>query len=82
MRKIREIAGYLLGGLMFVLLVPTLMWLASGRPDLLTVSLPRMIIALILAVACVVGVHRLYCYHVAPSPQRGKASPQGLWRGI
>lgn len=49
MRKLREIAGYVLGGLMFVLLLPTLMWLASGRPDLLAVSLPRMIIALILA---------------------------------
>lgn len=50
MRKIREIAGFVLGGLMFVLLIPTLMWLASGRPDLLAVSLPRMIIAMILAV--------------------------------
>lgn len=50
MRKIKEIVGYVLGGLMFVLLIPTLMWLASCRPDLLTVSLPRMIIALILAV--------------------------------
>ena len=34
MKKLREIAGYLLGGLMFVLLIPTLMWLASGRPNL------------------------------------------------
>ena len=50
MRKLREITGYVLGGLMFVLLIPTLMWLASGRPNLLTVSLPRMIIALIFAV--------------------------------
>ena len=49
MQKLKEIVGYLLGGLMFVLLIPTLMWLASGRPDLLTVSLTRMIIALILA---------------------------------
>lgn len=49
MRKIKEIVGYVLGGLMFVLLIPTLMWLASCRPDLLPVSLPRMIIALILA---------------------------------
>jgi len=34
MKKIREIAGYVLGGLMFVLLIPTLMWLVSGRPSL------------------------------------------------
>lgn len=50
MLKLREITGYLLGGLMFVLLIPTLMWLASGRPELSAVSLPRMIIALMLAV--------------------------------
>ena len=34
MKKIREIAGYVLGGLLFVLLLPALMWLASGMPDM------------------------------------------------
>ena len=50
MRKIREIAGYALGGLMFVLLIPTVMWLASGRPDLCAVPVWRMVIAIVLAV--------------------------------
>ena len=50
MRKLREIAGYLLGGMMFVLLIPTLMWLVSGRPDLLTAPVWRVVIAIMLAV--------------------------------
>ena len=50
MRKLREIAGYALGGLMFVLLIPTLMWWVSGKPDLAAVPVPRMLIALVLAV--------------------------------
>ena len=34
MKKLKEIVGYALGGLLFVLLIPTLMWWASGRPGL------------------------------------------------
>ena len=49
MRKLREIAGYVLGGLMFVLLMPTLMWLASGMPCLLPVPLWRLVVAVVLA---------------------------------
>ena len=50
MKKLKEIAGYALGGLMFVLLIPTLMWWASGMPDLLAAPVARMMIALVLAV--------------------------------
>ena len=50
MRKIREIAGYALGGLMFVLLIPTLMWWASGMPNLLPIPITRMVIVMVLAV--------------------------------
>ena len=50
MHKLREIAGYVLGGLMFVLLIPTLMWLASGRPNLCVVPVWRMVVAIVLAV--------------------------------
>lgn len=49
MKKLKEIAGYVLGGLMFVLLIPTVMWLVSGRPDYLAAPLWRRVIALILA---------------------------------
>ena len=50
MKKLREIAGYVLGGLMFVLLIPTLMWLASGRPNLGDIPVWRIVIAVVLAV--------------------------------
>ena len=46
----REIAGYVLGGLMFVLLIPTLMWLASGRPNLGEIPVWRIVIAVVIAV--------------------------------
>ena len=36
MKKFREIAGYVLGGVMFVVLLPTIMWLASGMPEFWT----------------------------------------------
>ena len=35
---LREIAGYVLGLLVFVGLMPTLMWLASGRPGIVAVA--------------------------------------------
>ena len=50
MQKLKEIAGYALGGLMFVLLIPTLMWWVSGMPNLLAAPMTRMVIALMLAV--------------------------------
>ena len=49
MRKLKEIAGYALGGLMFVLLIPTQMWWASGMPDLLAAPVARMVISIVLA---------------------------------
>ena len=49
MRKLKEIAGYALGGTMFVLLIPTLMWWVSGIPNLLAAPVARMVIALLLA---------------------------------
>lgn len=50
MKKMREIAGYMLGGLMFVLLIPTVMWLASGRPDFWGIPVWRIVIVAVLAV--------------------------------
>lgn len=50
MKKLREIAGYVLGGLMFVLLIPTVMWLASGRPDFGDIPVWRIVITVLLAV--------------------------------
>ena len=50
MRKLKELFGYALGGLMFVLLIPTLMWWVSGMPNPLAAPVTRMVIALVLAV--------------------------------
>ena len=50
MRKLKEILGYALGGLMFVLLIPTLMWSVSGMPNLLATPVARIVIGLVLAV--------------------------------
>ena len=50
MRKLREILGYALGGLMFVLLIPTLMWWVSRMPNLLAAPMARIVFALVLAV--------------------------------
>ena len=38
---LKEIIGYLLGAILFVGLMPVLMWLASGRPELFPVSIIR-----------------------------------------
>ena len=50
MRKLKELLGYALGGLMFVLLIPTLRWWVSGMPNLLAAPVARILIAFVLAV--------------------------------
>ena len=50
MQKLKELLGYALGGLMFVLLIPTLMWWASGMPVLLAAPVARIVIAFVLVV--------------------------------
>lgn len=50
MRKARELLGYALGGLMFVLLIPTLMWLASGQPELCAIPVWKMVMSIVFAV--------------------------------
>ena len=49
MKKLKEFAGYALGGLMFVLLIPTLMWWVSGMPKFGVVPVWRLVVALVLA---------------------------------
>ena len=47
---IRNAAGYLLGGLVFVVLIPATMWLASGRPALWPVCWWQLGLAAVLSV--------------------------------
>jgi protein-S-isoprenylcysteine O-methyltransferase Ste14 len=50
MRKFVEVVGYALGGLMFVVLIPAIMWLASLMPDICEVGVGRIVVAAVLAV--------------------------------
>lgn len=51
MNKLQETFGYALGFVLFVLLIPALMWFCSGRPSLTAVHAAQAILALLLAVA-------------------------------
>lgn len=48
MKKLREVIGYLLGGLLFVALMPAVMWLASGMPSLDSITFGRALVAVVL----------------------------------
>ncbi|MBP5364576.1 MAG: isoprenylcysteine carboxylmethyltransferase family protein [Bacteroidales bacterium] len=51
MKILKEIFGYVLGGVLFVGLIPFLMWLASGRPAVFPIDIVRLAIGAALAVA-------------------------------
>ena len=71
MRKLREFIGDLLGGLLFVALMPTVMGLVSGRPDLWPVGAARAIVAIIL----MLGGLSLSIWTIIYMKQRGKGNP-------
>ena len=71
MRQIREIIGYLLGGLLFVALLPAVMWLASGRPVLGHVgALKAALIGLLM-----LGGLALSVWTIVYMRRRGKGNP-------
>lgn len=51
MRLLRELLGYLLGGVLFVGAMPALMWLLSGQPRLWPLPLLRVAVAAVLVIA-------------------------------
>ena len=51
MKILKEIFGYVLGGILFVALIPSIMWFASGQPEVLPIGNVRLIIGIILAAA-------------------------------
>lgn len=71
MKLLREILGYLLGGLLFVALMPTLMWLASGRPALYPIGQTRAVFALILMLCGLT----LSVWTIIYMKRRGKGNP-------
>ncbi|MBQ1605435.1 MAG: isoprenylcysteine carboxylmethyltransferase family protein [Bacteroidales bacterium] len=50
MRKLVEVFGYALGGLMFVILIPAIMWLASLMPNNSNVEVWQIVVAAELAI--------------------------------
>ena len=71
MKKLREIVGYLLGGLLFVALIPAIMWLVSGRPALGHVGAAKAILIGIL----MLGGLALSVYTIIYMKKRGKGNP-------
>ncbi len=71
MKKLREIIGYLLGGVLFVGLMPTVMWLASGMPALTSINLGRAIAADVLIF---IGL-ALSVWTIVYMKRRGKGNP-------
>lgn len=51
MKTLKEIFGYVLGGVLFVALIPSVMWFASGRPEVFPIETVRLTIGAVLAVA-------------------------------
>ena len=71
MKLFREIAGYVLGGLMFVVVLPAVMWLCSCMPVLDNIALWRVIIA---AVLCLSGL-ALSVWSIVYMRRVGKGNP-------
>ena len=72
MKLLREIAGYILGGILFVCVLPTIMWLASGMPNMLVhIGAWRAIITGI----AIVGGLSLSIWTIVYMKTRGKGNP-------
>jgi protein-S-isoprenylcysteine O-methyltransferase Ste14 len=71
MRGIREVVGYLLGGVLFVVLMPTVMWLASGMPPIVHIGAVRASVTGVLTV----GGLALSVWTIVYMKRRGKGNP-------
>jgi len=71
MTKLRDILGYVLGGLLFVLLIPAVMWFASGRPAIAHVGVLRASVAVLM----MLGGLAMSIWTIVYMRQRGKGNP-------
>ena len=71
MKKFRDILGYVSGGLLFVLLIPAVMWFASGRPVIAHVSVFRGSVSVLM----MLGGLAMSIYTIVYMRQRGKGNP-------
>ena len=76
MKRFRDFIGYLLGGILFVMLIPTIMWLASGMPALWPVDTWRSIVASVVMLAGLV----LSVWTIVYMRSRGKRKSDGCFR--
>jgi protein-S-isoprenylcysteine O-methyltransferase Ste14 len=71
MKTFREIIGYVLGGVLFVALLPTIMWLASGMPALAHIGAYRAAITGML----IMGGLTLSVWTIVYMKRQGKGNP-------
>ena len=71
MRTMKEILGYLLGGLLFVGLIPYFMWLVSGMPALLPDNYVKLLAGAVLAI---VGL-AVSVWSIVHMRRRGNGNP-------
>ena len=71
MKKLRDILGYVLGGVLFVLLIPAVMWFASGKPAIANVSVLRASVAFLM----MLGGLAMSIWTIVYMRQRGKGNP-------
>ena len=71
MKILREILGYVLGGVLFVGLIPAIMWFASGRPELEHIGALRASVTGLL----IIGGLSLSVWTIIYMKRRGKGNP-------
>lgn len=71
MKILREILGYVLGGVLFVGLIPAIMWFASGRPELEHIGALRASVTGLL----IIGGLSLSMWTIIYMKRRGKGNP-------
>ena len=71
MKLLKEIFGYLLGAVLFVMLLPTVMWLASGMPPIVHIGALRATITGVL----MIGGLSLSIWTIVYMKRRGKGNP-------
>lgn len=71
MKHLRNIIGYMLGGLMFVVLLPAIMWLVSGMPQLEHIGVWRASCTGLL----IIGGLALSVWTIVYMKRRGKGNP-------
>jgi len=71
MKVFREIVGYVLGGVLFVGLIPAIMWFTSGRPELEHIGALRASVTGLL----IIGGLSLSVWTIIYMKRRGKGNP-------